>query len=110
MVGRVRRREPATIPSAEAPAAVCALCDRPLGQRVEWHHLVPRSQGGRDMVPLHPICHRTIHATFANAQLARRYATIGALRDQPPIARFLAWIAGKPADFTAPTHRSRAKR
>ena len=26
------------------------------------------------MVPVHPICHRTIHATLSNAELARAYA------------------------------------
>jgi hypothetical protein len=52
-------------------AVPCWLCCRPLGQRCEWHHPVPKSRGGRDVVPLHPICHRTIHACFDNARLAR---------------------------------------
>ena len=54
-------------------------------------------------VPLHAICHRTIHANFTNSELAR----IGSARDvvarQPAIARFLGWIANKPPDFHAPT-------
>ncbi|AZI34601.1 hypothetical protein NT2_02_01900 [Caenibius tardaugens NBRC 16725] len=82
----------------------CWLCTRPLGQRVEWHHAVPRQKGGRVVVPLHPICHRTLHAHFTNAELAR----IGMNRDvlclHAPVARFLTWIAGKPPDFHAPTH------
>uniref|UniRef100_UPI001952D452 HNH endonuclease n=1 Tax=Klebsiella variicola TaxID=244366 RepID=UPI001952D452 len=44
------------------PATACALCARPLGRRSEWHHVLPKSEGGRETVPLHPICHRTIHA------------------------------------------------
>jgi hypothetical protein len=55
------------------------------------------------MVPVHPICHCTIHATLSNAELARAYADAAALRAHPAIARFLAWIADKPADFHAPT-------
>jgi hypothetical protein len=58
-------------------------------------------------VPVHPICHRTIHATLGNAELARRYADADALRAQPDIARFLVWIADKPPDFHAPTQRRR---
>nr|WP_218647534.1 HNH endonuclease [Sphingobium lactosutens] len=78
-----------------------------MGRRVEWHHLLPKSRGGRDVVPLHPICHRTIHATLTNAQLARAYVDRDALRAQPDIARFLDWIAIKPPDFHAPTRRRR---
>lgn len=77
---------------------------------MEWHHPVPKSRGGRVVVPLHPICHRTIHATLTNAELARAYADRAALRAQPAIARFLAWIADKPADFHAPTRRAPTRR
>ena len=93
-------------PSVEEDA--CALCGRPLGRRVERHHVVPKSQGGRETVPVHPICHRAIHAAVANRDLARLYPTLEALRGQGEIARFLRWIAGKPPDFHAPTRRRRA--
>lgn len=95
-----------TILPTDAPDR-CWLCERPLGRRVEWHHPLPKSRGGRAVVPLHPICHRTIHATLSNAELARPYADAAVLRAQPAIARFLAWVADKPADFHAPTRRRR---
>lgn len=63
--------------------------------------------GGRETVPLHPICHRTLHVTFANAQLARIGQNAAALRADPAIARFLAWIARKPPDFHARTFAAR---
>lgn len=85
----------------------CWLCLRPLGHRIEWHHPIPKSRGGREVVPLHPICHRAIHANFTNAELARTGAEVAVLRDDPSIARFLAWIAGKPADFHARTAKRR---
>jgi hypothetical protein len=85
----------------------CWLCERPLGRRVEWHHPVPKSRGGRTTVALHPICHRTIHAALSNVELARQGENAEALRDLPQIARFLAWIADKPPDFHAPTRRKR---
>jgi hypothetical protein len=82
MAGRVKRmRALATIDARVSPPSThehCALCERPLGRRIEWHHPVPKSRGGREMVPLHPICHRTIHAC-----------------DKPP-------------DFHAPTRRQRS--
>jgi hypothetical protein len=81
----------------------CWLCRRPLGVRVEWHHPVPKSRGGRVTVPVHPICHRTLHALFSNADLARIGDARDRLADHPDCARFLAWIAGRPPDFHAPT-------
>ena len=88
----------------------CWLCERPLGERVEWHHPVPKSRGGRMTVAVHPICHRTIHATLSNAQLARGFADAAALRAQPAIATFLRWIEGKPPDFHAPTRTEGGRR
>ena len=88
-------------------ATHCWLCNRELGQRIEWHHPVPKSRGGRATVALHPICHRTIHAHFTNAELARQKETTEALRAHPAVARFLDWIATKPPDFHARTASKR---
>jgi hypothetical protein len=88
-------------------AKSCFLCGRPIGRRLEWHHPVPKSRGGRDTVPVHPICHRTIHASIDNKALARDYATAEKLRDHPEIARFVTWVSGKEPDFHAPTRRRR---
>lgn len=110
MVGRVKRKAGLVAAAERVERAVpltCALCARPLGVKVEWHHPVPKSEGGRETVPVHPICHRTIHATLSNVELARGYADFAVLRAQPEIARFLRWIAGKPADFHAPTRAAR---
>ncbi|WP_341208250.1 HNH endonuclease signature motif containing protein [uncultured Sphingomonas sp.] len=111
MVGRVRRKAGLAEAAARAHAEettprTCALCGRPLGTRVEWHHVVPRSEGGTDTEPVHPICHRAIHAAADNATLARA-GTLDAIRTIPALSRFLRWIADKPADFHAPTRRVR---
>ena len=110
MVGRIKRKAGLAAAAARATAAApapCALCERPLGRRVEWHHLVPKSEGGRETAPVHPICHRTIHALSPNAELARSFADPAALRAREDIARFLRWIADKPPDFHAPVRRAR---
>ena len=94
-------------PTEAETELACWLCARPLGRRVEWHHPTPKSRGGRDIVPVHPICHRTIHATFTNHELARMSAASEPLNQNPAIRIFLRWIAGKPPDFTAPTRKRR---
>ena len=85
----------------------CWLCGRLLGRRTQWHHPVPKSRKGRLTVPVHPICHRTIHANFSNAELARSGASPDGLRAHPDVVKFLEWIDGKPPDFHAPTRKAR---
>jgi hypothetical protein len=74
---------------------------------MEWHHVVPKSRGGQDTAPIHPICHRTIHAAIDNKTLERDFSDAEALRAHPDIARFLAWVQDKDPDFHAPTRRKR---
>ena len=83
----------------------CWLCERPIGSRYELHHPVPKSRGGRETVPLHRRCHRTLHARFTNAELARTGANVEALREDAEIARFIRWVGDKPPDFHAPTRK-----
>jgi hypothetical protein len=88
----------------------CELCGRPLGARVEKHHLVPRSRGGSETVNVHPICHRKIHSLLSERELAAEFATVSALRAHPEIARFVKWVARRPPDFHRRTERVRRRR
>lgn len=81
---------------------VCALCDRPLGRRRERHHVIPKSKGGREVVDVHPICHRKIHTVFSNTELAG-LGTLEALKGHPDMVAFICWLRRKPPDFHAPT-------
>ena len=92
----------------DAEPLTCWLCTRPVGDKIEYHHSIPKSRGGRVTEPVHPICHRTLHRTLTNKQLEAIGADVAKLRADPEIARFLAWIAGKPPDFHPPTHKRRA--
>ncbi len=109
MGGRVKRRRglaEAEARRAQEPDEVsCALCGRQLGSAVEWHHVVPKSEGGTQTVPVHPICHRTIHAFVTNRELATTCSTMDQLKERQDVRRYLSWIADKPAGFRAPTRR-----
>ena len=79
----------------------CPLCGRPMvrGPSVDAHHLVPKSRGGRTAEPVHRVCHRKLHATFTETQLACEYSTWAALRTHPEIAAFVRWLRNKPPEF-----------
>jgi len=63
------------------------------------HHLVPKSEGGKDKYPVHNICHRKIHATFTERELAREYYTFELLLAHPDVACFVKWVAKKEPGF-----------
>ncbi|WP_375545931.1 hypothetical protein [Tsuneonella litorea] len=69
---------------------------------------MPKAKKGRQTVPVHPICHRAIHANFTNAALARIGGDRAALLESAALAKFLAWVADKPPDFHAPTRTARS--
>ena len=86
-----------------APATVppCWLCGRPTGKTIVWHHPVPKSRGGRDVVPMHPICQQTLTVNFTNSELERHGMDVEALLGNPAIRKFVDWVANKDPDFTA---------
>lgn len=89
----------------EAPAAPlpCWLCARPTGKTVVWHHPVPKSRGGRDTVPMHPICQQTLIANFTNSELQRFGMDVEGLLANPNVRKFVDWVAKKDPDFNAST-------
>lgn len=90
----------------------CPLCGRKLvaGPSIDTHHLRPRSQGGTETVTLHRICHQAIHATLSEQELARDFHSIGALRLHPDLARFIAWVRKRPADYQDRSRWTRERR
>lgn len=74
---------------------VCQLCDRLVPKRlITLHHLLPKQEGGKadHRVPMCKPCHKQIHATFSNQQLAKEYADLDRLKSTPELAAFLTWI------------------
>jgi hypothetical protein len=86
---------------APAMAVPCWLCGRVTGKTIVWHHPVPKSRGGRDVVPMHPICQKTLITNFTNSELQRHGMDVEALLATPIVRKFVDWVANKDPDFTA---------
>lgn len=101
MVARRSLRGSQPFGSQAPDIAPCPLCGREIvpGPSADEHHLVPRSEGGQDKTLVHRICHRKIHATFSEKELACDYATWEALRAHPEIQAFVKWVSKKPPEF-----------
>ncbi|MGB5724088.1 MAG: hypothetical protein WBM39_06705 [Parasphingorhabdus sp.] len=84
---------------AEAPT--CWLCGRPTGATIVWHHPVPKSRGGREVVPMHPICQKTVITHFTNSELQRHGMDVEGLLADPAVRKFVDWVAKKDPDFNA---------
>ena len=86
---------------AAAPVVPCWLCGRPTGETIIWHHPIPKSRGGKDVVPMHPICQQMLITTFTNCELQRYGMDVEGLLANPPVRKFVDWVANKDPDFTA---------
>jgi hypothetical protein len=96
--------------SDEAPSpepVACWLCSRPTGKTIVWHHPVPKSRGGRDVVPMHAICQQTLIANFTNSELQRHGLDVEGLLANPNVRKFIDWVANKDPDFTATIAKKR---
>lgn len=76
------------------------------------HHLIPKLKGGKGgpVVLLHHICHKEVHRTLSEAELARVYNTPEALRAHPRLAKFFDWVAKRPPAFSSKVPGNRRRR
>ncbi|WP_243144972.1 HNH endonuclease [Litoreibacter roseus] len=92
---------------------LCPLCGRPIPPHAKQslHHLTPKLKGGKGgpVVLLHQLCHNEIHATLSEADLARNYNSIQALRLHPRLEKFIRWVSKRPPDFHSKTPGPRRK-
>lgn len=99
-----RRLPESSWPPPPTAPETCGLCGRAVPILTE-HHLIPRSQGRRQgarvadlpTVKLCGACHKFLHRTFTNAELARDYHDLAALREHPEVRAFVTWVRRQPA-------------
>ena len=93
---------------------LCPLCGRPIPPhaRQSLHHLIPKLKGGKGgpTVLLHQVCHNEIHASLTEAELARDFHTVEALRGHPRLERFIKWVAKKDPAFHSRSKGGHRKR
>jgi len=70
----------------------CPTCGRPLLQKSD-HHLLPKSRGGTEKLPLCVACHHAIHAQFSNKELEDTYHTVEALLSNERFRKTVAFIS-----------------
>ncbi|WP_308342244.1 hypothetical protein [Roseobacter insulae] len=56
------------------------------------------------------IRHREIHATLTEAELARDFCTVDALRSHPRLQKFIGWVSRRPPGFSSRVPGGRRKR
>ncbi|MEL6594646.1 MAG: HNH endonuclease [Pseudomonadota bacterium] len=95
----------------DEPDPICPLCERPIPEGVpqSLHHLIPKLKGGKGgpTVLIHHICHKEIHATLSEAELARVYNSIEALRRHPRLEKFFRWVNKRPPEFMSKVPKRR---
>jgi predicted choloylglycine hydrolase len=100
--------------------STCELCLRDEVQ-VTRHHLIPRAMHRKQrfrnvferdeltgrIALLCRACHKYIHTVLSERELATAYSSIDQLRAHPEIAKFVSWLAKKPAGLRVPSVKKR---
>ena len=88
----------------------CPLCDRPLSESWDKHHLKPKMFSGGSTTKLHKMCHRKIHSVFTERELDKYYHTVERLMENEEICKFIKWINGKDPDFYQKTKDTKERK
>ncbi|MFW5794626.1 MAG: HNH endonuclease [Bacillota bacterium] len=88
----------------------CEMCGRDK-LIITAHHLIPKtthtskyvkknfSDERKDLtIDLCKACHKTLHATFTEKELARSYNTLDSLMKSELIAKFIKWVKKQPTN------------
>ena len=90
----------------------CPICDRVMWKDIfiDRHHFYPKCMGGKETEYVHIVCHRKLHATFTEKELANDYYEPIRIRSHPEIDKFIKWIAKKEPDYYDRTDTHSRKR
>ena len=90
----------------------CELCDREM-KKLTVHHLIPRQHTKRknleisSTIDICSACHRQIHVLFDNKRLAKELNTPEALKAEPQMRKFLAWVRKQNPQKRITVHRQK---
>ncbi|MGK7938193.1 MAG: HNH endonuclease [Xenococcaceae cyanobacterium] len=90
----------------------CELCDREM-KNLTVHHLIPKQHTKRknleisSTIDICSACHRQIHVLFDNKRLAKELNTIEALKTEPQMRKFLAWVRKQNPQKRITVHRQK---
>jgi hypothetical protein len=70
----------------------CPLCNRDI-EHTSDHHLVPRSRGGKETLPVCLDCHKSVHAFFTNKELEDKYNTVDSLLADEKFSTHIKWLS-----------------
>lgn len=87
--------------------ACCAFCDRETCTR--GHHVVPRSKGGKIVVPTCESCEDFIHSTWSHNELRDTFNTVEKIRADERFGRFLKWLLKQSSQSVHRTKRNRLR-
>ena len=81
----------------------CPLCLREVEQ-VSDHHLIPKSRGGKETLPICLDCHNAVHAFFTNKELELIYNSVDVLLTNEKFYKHIQWLSKQ---STSKRHKSK---
>jgi hypothetical protein len=88
----------------------CPICQRPFGAKTEEHHLIPKTRKGKELVTLHPVCHRKLHSAITEKEMEKYYHTIPRLLEHTEVQKFIVWVKNKEPDFYSSSNESTVRK
>jgi hypothetical protein len=79
-------------------------------EQVSDHHLIPKSRGGQETIPICLDCHKSIHAFFTNKELESSFNSVESLLTNDKFANHIKWLSKQPANQRFKTKRVKEKK
>ena len=83
----------------------CEFCGRAGIPGTHGHHVIPRSKGGKVIVPTCGDCGSFIHKTWSNNELRDVYNTVEKVKSDERFQAFLRWLRKQRTDVVHKTKR-----
>jgi len=89
---------------------LCPICERHvLVSNLTDHHVVPKSRGGKETVPICKACHRKIHRVFHNSSLEVEWNEVEKIKRHPEMYKYVKWIRKQSPDAMPKSKNNRVK-